>query len=332
MRLVTSRNQMNGIYRYPRYRKIVACASNLGRDVDRVRELDDRLKDPAYGNDGISGDLIMSQASMEIIAADVATLVETPIDTRDPRVWLFLRDAMIAANQVINVPNFSGPENTSVYEAVTGVCLLFDICARLADRECRAHALPKDGRERDQRIASLYVDIVVGRISAWLSYIDDLGAEAAALTGKTWFKLRDGVASARAQEITHRFLPAANNDQNEAGRLWVNEIISEANQFDTRQYQGMLEDFPGRYVVTVENDEVASALYSDVFFEVMDSLVLPERPVVGLAGWCRTWRVSPVECVSNLPIAVAERIRDLYSKQRGTWIASHNGYSSNVNV
>ena len=332
MQLATSRNQMNGIYRYPKYRQIVACTSNVARDVERVRELDERLRDPVYADDGISSDLIMCQASMEFIAADVAMLMQTPIDTRDPRVWLLLRDAMIAANQVVNVPNFSGPERTSVYEAVTGVCLIFDICARLADRECRAYAMPRDESERDQRIASLYVDIVVGRVAAWLAYIDDLGAEAAALAGKTWFKLRDGMASARTQEIARRFSPVAAGNQTESGQLWIAEVISEANLFDTRQYQGMLEDFPGRYVVTVEDDEVTSAIYSDIFFDMVEALVMPERSVAGLAGWCRTWSMSPVECVSNLSIAVAERLWDLYARQRGAWVAAHNGYSSSTGV
>lgn len=314
MAFETTSDQMAGFYDFQLYKALVADVGNLAKDVALVKADQVRMRDPEIAPDGTC-DLACFLDASESCAGDIAKIANTPIDTRDPGLWLALRDAVICCNRLVLFPDFDGEQGVSVYDLVFSTCLVFDMCARLADGTRDRDAMVSDMREAQTRVAPLYVDIVCGRGSAWLAYIDDLGCEAAALAGRNWVKMRDAYASQRSTELVGR-LSGCSDVHGDAKKAYVESVLGIAKRFDDRQWKIMRDD-TGEYSVLIDGDAFAQAVHIEVFNDVAESLIMPHDPVGDLRGYCKTFSMSPIACTFNVPVAF-ERVARKTMRMRRT--------------
>lgn len=307
----TTSDQMAGIYDFGLYKAMVADIGNVAKDIAMVKRDQENMRDPEVASDN-TGEMICFLDAAMSCSGDIAKIGDKPIDTRDPGLWLALRDAIICCNRLVLCPEFDSEQvaegqHVSVYDLVFSTCLLFDICARLADNTKSRDAMISNMKEAQTRVAPLYVDIVCGRGAAWLSYIDDLGCEAAALAGRNWVKMRDSYASQRSMELAGK-LQESIDIVGDAKKAYVESVLKLAKRYDDRQWKIMRED-TGEYSVLIDGAAFAQAVHLDIFNEVSSTLVMPHDAVGDLRGYCKTFSMSPVACVFNVPIAFEREAR-----------------------
>lgn len=307
--------QLRGMWRYGAYRAVVTSAGNLAMDVDLVRSVIGRMDDPEVVLNRRDVRLMCYLDAHDAILMRLRDLVSKPLDTRDPSMWLMVRDLLISSTLLTMMPEFDGERGLSVYELVSSACTLVDVCLRLASAEESATAIVSDEQLALKRIGPLVVDIVCGRVGAWLAYVDDIGCEAAGLQGKDWIVLRDGAAAQRSNERFRRVAEALGETGVEAKRVYCQTLMDIAGDFDDRQWSVMRADTE-QYVFDLDSSALAEAIDVAVFNDVKDLLVMPKPSVSDLRGYCRTFVMSPEACVFNLGLAFEIEMRKMRMRDK----------------
>ena len=305
--------QLHGVYRYRQYRTLVESAASLATDTRRVKRLLGEMDQPLRAAPRTATGALV-QASAESVAANVASLVENPVDTLDVLFWLRLRDALIGATRLLRAPYLDAGLGLSVRELVTSVAQVLDVAMRVVDAN---RVGPEVGADvgSTRAAAPLLVDICCYRGCAWLALIDDLGALACALSDDSWLPRRDAYAMGIVQAEEARVREFTGKSGEAAQRAWLEALIEIACDYDHDQFAYMRQSL-GRVQVELDPDDVAAALDGTELMDVRDALVTLPVSMDCLRGFCRTFTVRPLGCVANVPVAFEERATDAVESRR----------------
>lgn len=308
-------NQMRGIYDYAGLRAMVSSVASPATDVKRTRDLEKLSCDPEVRASADSVTMTLSECAAQSLMGSIAQVCAKPIDTTNPVMWLHLREAVVCANRLICTPNLDCGEDVSVHDMLIAVSTLLDVAFRLTDSPESAEASGE--MELRRRCASIYVDLCVGRGCAWVSFIDDVGCEAALLRDASWVKLRDEYASRQVQIALSRIARIREGaDEAACARIWSADLLSMAAVFDERQ-RASCKAALGRPFVDLDDDVVVAAANIEVMAEVADALAEATPEAIdadGLMGWCRAFRMPPTDCVCSIPTAFSKSARDSYMR------------------
>jgi hypothetical protein len=145
---------------------------------------------------------------------------------------------------------------------------------------------------------------------AWLAYIDDLGVEAACLSGVDWLTLRDRYAMMRTTEYKERFAAHAGIGEREAASEFLSQLLFVALSYDDAQSgtwdrcgaTGLDESLLSgtRYA------EIDAALRATVG----DRLVYRDLDEGDdLYGYTQAFGISAIGAVGNIPAKIESELR-----------------------
>lgn len=306
--------QMRGVYRYRRYRTLVESTSNATIDTERAREVLRQAARPTHVAEGTAADAL-AQAAAESVAADVAAIMEGPIDTTDALLWLRLRDAVVSATRLMMAPWLDCGLGVTVADLIVSVAETLDVVMRICDAD-RTRADLGDYAGTLRAASPIVVDLCCYRGCAWLGVIDDLGALACTLRDDAWLPRRDayatGVLNAEAAAVRR----ALGCDAAASQQAWLAAMIDVVLAYDKAQFAHMRRT-TGKIVFELDPALVAEALDADAVADLSGALVAPvPEGTDGMRGFCRTFTTRPLACVANVPVAFEERASTIIEGRR----------------
>ena len=193
--------QLFGPIDYMAWRRQAKAVSSLKAEVADVHAIEANCTGTRPLDDSTVLLAMMGDArdSIANLASDV---IREGVSTSESALWMGLADAISCASRLVVVPDLDCGGGATVRDFVLAVALLFDTCARAADPGLSREALPPADRRRQQaRIAQVYVDIMVGRASLWVTYCHIMGSVAALATGRDYAVDSDVYAMVRCGNL-----------------------------------------------------------------------------------------------------------------------------------
>lgn len=193
--------QLFGPIDYMAWRRQAKAVSSLKAEVADVHAIEANCTGTRPLDDS-SVLLAMMGDARDSIATLASDVIREGVSTAESALWMGLADAISCASRLVVVPDLDCGGGATVRDFVLAVALLFDTCARAADPGLSREALPPRDRRRQQaRIAQVYVDIMVGRTSPWVTYCHVMGAVAALAAGRDYAADSDVYAMVRCGNL-----------------------------------------------------------------------------------------------------------------------------------
>lgn len=229
----------------------------------------------------------------------VGDMSRNPIDTTDTALWIGAWDALVSASKLVSVPDFVCREGASAKEILTALACTLDVVFRVADIDARnSWDPPADRKAAYGRFASLYLDLICGRESAWLFLCGVCGIQAASLAGVDWFLALDAYRAHRTDQAGALIREGTDADDETA----IRAFIVQASQF----YKWFLD---GQEAVVIEDSGLALADamrpgFGGIFADDVYRLISHG----GTIGYCGIFGINPAQCSIAAPQVLIDRI------------------------
>lgn len=159
--------QLDGVIDYAAWRRMLRSISSLKAEVGTVKELEARANDTYKLADPSAEAAIMADA-WDCVATTVRDIMADGIATSKTEYWVGLADAVRCVTRLTAAPEYGRGTGATARDMVLAMSFILDMSFRNADPKLRESAVPPaDGRRQKARIASVYVDLMVGRGPAW---------------------------------------------------------------------------------------------------------------------------------------------------------------------
>ena len=305
--------QLRGVYDFEAYRSLIASTSDRAKDVEYVKKWN-KVASATRDEDPSSQTLFFYRDAFESALTTIGELGMGEIDLTNHVTWLGLRDLVIDANRLVTLPDLAHRDTSglriSVFDVVQSVAMLLDVVGRICDEDLRDRAVATDARRFRIRWTPIYVDFVCGRGGAWLAYIDDMGAEAAAVRGISWAQQRDRYAAMRISDYLGRLSRTFSLESDAAGRLFSSQMLLCASVFD--RIQRMTWDRDG--AEQPRSEDAVRSVRLDVLRPLMGALLPPTSPGDDLYGYTEAFGVSAPGCVTNIALSFETSARASFSR------------------
>lgn len=321
-RLVTGRDQMDGVYSYLAYRDYLAhpvpTYSRMA-DVDRAVAWG-RLCDGSEPSDGTGEAFFLQDGADAAIGAVVGlAFVDGGPATSVPEHWMIVRDGLIGLSRCITHPHLACKAGLTVRDVARGLAIVVDVMCRAADRDC-AHTASYGVGDMSARMTPVYLDLLCGRLPAWLYVVDGLGRQAAHEAGRDWVALRDAYSSKRMMQFCERLVSEVDGiaDIHAAGAAYGKLVVSAAVDYDRHQracfhdacgYVELPHGFP-------DVEAFAACVHEDVWWRVEGCMAEPARSGSDMTCYDKLYQAGPVGIVSSLPVRMEETSRKGYIAER----------------
>lgn len=304
--------QMTSLFSYAGYSKYVADAADA--TIDGAYIHDWRALNTASEVMSLDNDMsLFYQDAFEVCVQFSNDILKYGVSTADVHAWVALRDAITCAARLSLDPAFDGGGGTTVDTVIQQMAALLDIFARAADRDLRATATPaQTEKEQHRRIARIYSDIICGRVSAWLFYINMMGREAAFIAGVDWVAACDEYANLRAQSYCKALVDNLDgiDDIDAAGKLFGRHATMAAMAYDRIQSELYSAILPAGYARNV--DLLNQAILDDVANLASGCLTPIMTPGEDMVGYGKTFGYATVASIVMLPLDVENAMRQTY--------------------
>lgn len=288
-------HQLAGVYRTGAYRKMVRSFSSNAVDAKAIAELEEAAKSPR-GNDPTSMSHYALFSAAATCSVFVANMVSATIDTLDVRQWLSLHEALVCANRLVCVPDYTIEEGVSVPNIVMSVALICDIMTRCADRSAVSSApLPDFSDETVTRRAfGIYRDIVCGRVGFWISAVDDFITQCCLLMDKDFGEILDSWRGERMAEYVKGLAEAFSISERDASNVFVSQVISMSQLFDVHQ-ASVWDDSAADMSLPSESEmsSIFDAESAATFFKSVPEIPCDKGP--HLCAFCEASGVSAID-------------------------------------
>ena len=308
MRLNVPATQMDGGVDYERYKRAVGAIGTMSRDMETFKLWMSDADNSFMLNGREEVFELFSDAFVGMERLAEAVVKGMPLDTRNPGLWLVLRDAVCGANRLALLPDAHYQAGKTMVEMMRSTAFMLDVACRLADPLCRdevRHDLmgAADDRMVFKRSLPVMLDIVVGRGAAWVAYIDAMGRKATALSdsGTSWIALRNRYAAGRGEVFLNRLAERMGVSPAEALDAFKDRVKRIAVCHDAWQVLSLKSSLGINLDIVDRGRRFEMAGCLDGFFE--------EDEAIDMVGYARMFGVSAVAATSCVPVNVEVEVR-----------------------
>lgn len=227
--------QLDGVIDYAAWRRMLRSISSLKAEVATVKQLESQADDSKPLSDPTPEAAIMSDA-WDCVATTVRDVMTDGICTAKTEYWIGLADAIRCATRLTAKPSYGRGTGATVRDMVLAISFILDMSFRNADPTLRDSAVPPvDGRRQKARIASVYVDLMVGRGPAWTCACMLNASVAAMASHEDAVGIDVGWRATRTADVIRRCADQVGLDADGAAEQMIVNMLSTMFICDQRQ-------------------------------------------------------------------------------------------------
>lgn len=308
MRIQVSDAQLDGGIDYEKYKRCVGAVGTMSRDMDTFKlwmaEADNSFD--LHGVEPVFELFEDAFVGMERLSEAIAGGMS--LDTRNPGLWLVLRDALCGCNRLALLPDARYRDDKTALDMFRSTAFILDATCRLTDVASRREAMHElfgdlDDRYVLKRALPIMLDVVVGRGAAWIAFIDHMGSKAALEggSGTSWIVMRNRYAAGRGEVFLDKLAKRLGCEPVEALDTFKDRVNRIAVCHDAWQVLSLKTSLGIRLDTLNRGRRFEPAGCMDGFFEDDEAL--------DMVGYARMFGVSAVAATSCVPVNIEVEVR-----------------------
>lgn len=202
--------QLNGAFDYRLFRRKLRELSDLDGEVSKVRAIVEDVRtaaifEPESETEANAARIVANDAK-DSVATFIRDVINQGVLTASSAYWFGMADAISCVSRLSLMGEDAYLDDGMGFsDLATAVAILFDASARAADPTLRGNAIPpRDYRMQTARIASVYIDIIVGRAPFWVFYCNVMAAVASVAERRDYASDATAYATLRTNDLLGR--------------------------------------------------------------------------------------------------------------------------------